>query len=156
MLPMLPPMCLVLTAGIAELIQRIGQRNDLLRHMVWALVTIPIAAVVVINTPLVINEEKAAEESLAVAARNQIEKGQNLVLWDVSAGEVFVYHARAQVNFIDKATDLTDLIKRAENQRFSLVMRTGRIDQLPPGIRYRVIRQVRLQGRDGLALLELS
>lgn len=155
MLPLLGPMFLVLAPGVVELLERLRQRSGLARHGGWTVAAVPFIVMVVVNSPSVVSKEKSAEESLAVAARAAAERGMELAAWDVSAAEVFVYHARRKVTLVGQASELPALVAKAGSRGLLLVMRTERLGELPPGLRSRPVKQVGVPGR-GLVLVSLS
>lgn len=156
MLPLLAPMFLILAIGTLEVVQRAQLKNSFSRYLSWLFVVIPLIFIVAIHTPWVVNEEKAAEENLALSAQSQVRKGQTLILWNVGSSEVFVYHARTKVVFINDADQLAPLLANPGGRRFSLVMQAKRLDELPPGIHFRIIGRTGVTNRKGLVLVELT
>lgn len=154
MLPSLMPMFLLLATGVLEIFRSAQNSKSWLRYLVWIVFLFPIASIVIVNTSYVLSKERMAQQNLAIAARAYVKSGQPLISLDVTP-EVFVYYTEHSVIHIHSDEELVSTLEKFKGQPLVLLLPTKRIENLPSGINFSVLQQIK--GDDeSVSLLQIN
>ncbi len=106
------------------------------------------------GTGLLWSQERYDSHALAIEARRRLEPGTPLATLGVSP-TVFVYYSARPVQALNRAVDLAPLIAQAPRARVALIVRSSRLGELAPPLRYRELARARRgRGDDVLVLVD--